>query len=125
MKTKTKTKTKIEDLTDEQLDHFCAIAQGWKIKESESGTYWNNGKKHLYAITGIIGDKYHPTTSAAQCMEIQEREKISVNYHNACIATIDKKTGGVFKGTGATAKQAIIRCFVKSKLGKKVDCETI
>jgi len=118
--------TKIEDLTDEQLDHFCAIAQGWEIKESESGVYWNNGKKHLYAINGMIGDKCRPTTNATQCMEIQECEKISVNFefegcwsadnYNVANETRDSATHGT------TAKRAIIACFVKSELGEEVDC---
>jgi len=116
-------KTKIKDLTDEQLDHFCAIAQGWV----ESGIVipcWVNKGKYV-----IDCADYHPTTNAAQCMEIQEREKISVNFefedcwsadnYNIADDTRESATHGT------TAKQAIIRCFVKSKLGEEVDCETV
>jgi len=107
-------KTKIEDLTDEQLDYFCAIAQGWNQKYG----YWFNEKnKRVSAFFG-----YHPTTNATQCYEIMEREKMEVKQKGGrWFAKIDNEA--VFSSAfGATAKQAIIRCFVKSKLGEEVDC---
>jgi len=99
-------KTKIEDLTDEQLNFLA-----WKLsKRKESPEF------------------YRPTTNAAQCDEIQEREKISVNFefegcwsadnYNVADNTRDSATHG------ATAKRAIVSCFVKSELGEEVDCET-
>jgi len=116
-------KIKIEELTDKQLDHFCAIAQGWKKVEYYLYDYWVKDDIFKYNI----GD-YHPTANAVQCDEIQEREKISVNFefegcwsadnYNIADDTRDSATHG------ATANRAIIACFVKSKLGEEVNCET-
>jgi len=106
-------KTKIEELTDEQLDHFCAIAQGWTFAECFNA--W-------FVIGKFVAVDYHPTTNAAQCMEIQEYEKINVRFSDKfqCWQAFCGKVNAV---SGTTAKTAIIRCFVKSKLGEDVDCE--
>lgn len=113
-------KVKIEDLTAAaQLDHFCAIAQGW---------YKSNDKNWWLSKTnsddGVLVIDYHPTTNATQCNEIQEREKISINWeYDAWEARKDNydEPHNDFIATGKTAKQAIIRCFVKSKLGDEVE----
>jgi len=124
-------KTRIEDLTNKQLDYFCAIAQGWKKEYSESSGcfYWTLNNVSLWVVHGIHKYCYHPTTNAEQCMEIMERKKISVNFefegcwsadnYNVADATRDS----VMHGT--TAKRAIIACFVKHELGEEVDCETV
>lgn len=114
------TKVKIEDLTDEQLDYFCAIAQGW-IK----GNYKPN------VVLWKIGDNqftedYCPTTNATQCMEIMELEKINVKFVSSgkweAYEYINYwHIGMPIYATGATAKQSIIRCFIKYKLGDSVD----
>jgi len=110
-------KTKIEDLTDEQLDHFCAIAQKWKRISNYANPYYIKANG-----TQIFCDNYHPTANAVQCMAIQECEKISVRFSDKfqCWQAFCGKVNAV---SGTTAKQAIIRCFVKSKLGEEVDCE--
>jgi len=116
-------KTRVEELTDEQLDHFCAIAQKWKRISNHANPYYIKANG-----TQIFCDNYHPTTNAAQCMAIQEREKISVNWeYDAWEAEKDnyEEPHNDFMATGSTAKRAIIACFVKSKLGEEVDCETI
>jgi len=120
-------KTKIEDLTDEQLDHFCAIAQGWTKEYSDSSGcfYWVLDNVSLWVAEGTRQYCYHPTTNAVQCMAIQECEKIGVIYRIHALNWYAQDNNGGSHGYGETAKQAIIRCFVKSKLGKEVDCETI
>jgi len=114
-------KVKIEDLTNEQLDHFCAIAQGWFA--SEDGRWWDKKEStERYAIRF-----YHPTTNAAQCMEIMEREKWAVMFDRNIDLWVSTRSE-LYKfdeATGVTAKQAIIRCFIKSKLGDEVGCESI
>jgi len=110
-------KTKIEDLTDEQLDYFCAIAQGWKEGRGVvDGLVWYDGNKWH--------KNYHPTANAAQCMEIMEGNRIGVTY-NPCDKNwvIFDITNKLPAARGNKVMQAIIRCFVKSKLGEEVDCE--
>jgi len=112
-------KTRIEDLTDEQLDHFCAIAQGWKRISNYANPYYIKANG-----TQIFCDNYHPTTNAAQCMAIQENAKIGTFYiaeHDMWVAMTDCNNA---KCADKHQKRAVAACFVKSKLGEEVDCET-
>lgn len=110
-------KVKIEKLTDAQLDHFCAIAHGWT-----KANYKPNVVLWLIGADNFIGN-YHPTTNATQCYEIQEREKIGVVPLTSEIWESEKSISPmeIIVLYGATAKQAIIRCFVKYKLGEEVE----
>jgi len=119
-------KTKIEELTDEQLDHFCAIAQGWHIdddNQAKGHKAWFDSDNLSVCLVAF----YRPTTTARQCMAIQEREKISVNFEfEGCWSADNYNIADDTRESathGTTAKQAIIRCFVKSELGEEVDCE--
>jgi len=120
-------KIRIEDLTDAQLDHFCAIVQGYQEGFSEVA------QKKVWLTPSEGWVDYNPTTNAAQCDEIQERDKIGVYFTGnengdwiASIVSIKNDCGTkIIKQVGTTAKQAIIRCFIKSKLGDEVDCENL
>jgi len=110
---------RIEDLTDKQLDYFCAIAKGWKKLYEEEWHSLENGYE-------LDCENYRPTTDAEQCMDIQECEKISVIFvRNNVLATIERDDKKCENAIGTTAKRAIIACFVKSELGEEVDCETV
>lgn len=120
-------KIKIEDLTDEQLDEWAALAQGWEEDEfEEHGQVYSEWK---YAGGYISKDKYTPTTNPAQWARLIERFEIwlsndNTDCDNRWIATT-KEThvvgGKDLAGYGPTPAIAICRAVIASVYGDEVE----
>jgi len=73
-----------------------------------------------------VKEKYHPSTNGSQCIEIMEREKISVtpsehengdSWESEKVISSLKYYSDIFiHATGKTPNEAILRCFLLSKL---------
>ncbi|MEN9755836.1 MAG: hypothetical protein RL755_23 [Pseudomonadota bacterium] len=103
---------KVDDLTIDELNQAVAFANG--LINSEM--FWlDNDNQVILQLKD-----YTPCTDQAQAYEIIEREKISLNK----FISQDEWNADIFcfhVSTGETPLIAAMRCYVKSKLGYKID----
>jgi len=109
------TKEQVMTATGSELDELVALAQGWY--KSTDNCFWMSKQDQ---DDDILVVDYHPSTTGTQCMEIMEREKISVTFElDGCWSAdnynIEDNTLESV-AMGETAMIAICRCFILSKL---------
>ena len=105
------TKEQIMNATGNELDELVALAQGWVAIKNRHGCPEWISKENQYKS---MAEHYYPSTSATQCMEIMEREKINLKMQRS-----GKWLAGDFSdcwATGETIMIAAMRCFCLSKL---------
>lgn len=102
---------RFDNLTNEQLDYFVALAEGileGMPKESKS-RYWtlaDIGDK-------MVPDDWRPTVNESQARPIIEREGIWITQDSGRFKATCRQTSA----SGDTALVAAMRCFVALKYG--------
>jgi len=129
----------VNKLTNEQLDYFCAKAQGWEIRNKmffgvsppHNNRTWFNGKEFV----GHHISYYSPTSDTqagkAQCWDLIVKFEVVINsygimpddhYKRIWCATSHNKAG-CFELEGDTLGEAITRAVVASVFGESVEVE--
>lgn len=117
---------KTSELSGAALDWAVAKAEGWTVTTAsdKKGQYlWL-----VYGINEMKLSQYRPSTNWMRGGPIIEREGISLEYDGlgtwvAWLHHEDKEYGGVMRSEGQDTSPLIaaMRCYVTSKLGKKIE----
>ena len=136
----------VNELTDKQLDEFCAKAQGWGEYSYNCRNYWMKADKESSLMDGTKIEKkdYSPTsdTQAGKAQRVDLIEEFFIDlegyfddkdirrvkatcFNNTCLGSLEVEKGAVEIGS-ACAKEvriAITRAVVASVFGTEVDVE--
>lgn len=117
-------KIKTSELTGRALDWAVGIAQGWVVFPTDSieqGKIFHCEPDKVPFGRRARVASFRPSTNWEQGGPIIEREGISVDYDESWHAHILDPDGYTPQGHGNTALEAAMRCYVKSKLGDKIE----
>ena len=106
------TEERIRKATGNDLDELVALAQGWE--KIQNNVFVDKNK------FGICVEDYRPSTNGSQCIEIMQREKISVTFEfDGCWSADNYNVEDSTRESvaiGETAMIAACRCFCLDKL---------
>lgn len=120
---------RVSNLLGAKLDYWVARAEGWEVKQSESGFLLRKKDEDGLTISAYIGCyipfvfiEYSPSTDWSQGGPIIEREhiKFKAGLFEKWHADL-KAPNYKFGMDGPTFLIAAMRCFVASKFGHEVD----
>lgn len=108
---------KASEMTNEQLDHYAALAQGWEL--DRCNRYWVTMTDHSIKVS-----QYSPTTNGAQCFELIEKFDINVGRFSdregeEWYAFVDC-AGNVLEMNAPNPKVAVCRAVIVSVFGEEV-----
>lgn len=104
---------KVEELTNEQLNYWTAIAQGWKT-DPKVNSYWRMG-----GVRTVYKWFYIPSTDWKQAGELIENYNLSLYYDESFGWSVDY--GGSTDVYADTPQRAICMAVTTSKFGYEVD----
>ena len=101
------------------LDHFVAVALGWKIVNWGDKAVWVQASGEGRFRCNVAD--WHPSTNPAQAWPIIEREGITTSRTVHGFWEAYRRPAGLqeFYQVADTALIAAMRCFVASKLGEE------
>jgi len=115
-------KIPITDLTNPQLDEWCARAQGLeRLEDTDRGDVFLNTFNWWYkGARKYRREEYSPTTNDAQAMGLADAFGLIVTHH-AKRAWAPNYKGGI--QSGETTRIAICRAVIASVFGEYVEIE--
>jgi len=107
---------KVSNMTNEQLDHWVAKAQGWKYRDL-SNPLWLGEMPN----GGIEASDYSPTTNWEQCGELIEKYQIGLIVPEThWVAELFKTGKPKVYAEAQNPRTAICRAVVASVFGEEV-----
>jgi hypothetical protein len=112
------TNDEIMNLTGDALDCAVAVAQGWH-KEDDNQAVGHKAWFDSNNLSVCLVAFYHPSKNGQQLLDVMEREHISAIWHkeNKNWFAIQEHDEFLFKATGKTINEAVLRCYLLSKKG--------
>ena len=114
---------KVSELTKDQLNHWTAKAQGWKVRKSNSSSkgfyrYYKKGAGELPSV-----DMYRPSTDKAQAMDLVMMNEMKTGRMQGSSPLFLMHWAQVYNSltmTGDTPMIAICRAKIVSVYGEEV-----
>ena len=114
---------KLTELTDEELDRYCALAQGWKeVAVAPNLLFWVEGDIDDPNMV-ILQENYHPTSNKAQAFKLMEKFEMHVDVTDKMTTAVIWEGRVRTEQYAGTPQRAICLAVVASKYGEEVDDE--